>query len=143
MTLWEFALWGLAGAGCVEALEFAAAISRTRNWPWRAPGAPPAFPLLVSVVLRLSVGTVLAMALGGSDQIAGEIGAFVSGVAAPVIIERILSQVSRGQPLNSVDDPTSLTDAGTQELTQSDPAQPGPDATDRSRTFRGGDDDAR
>ncbi|GAB2506294.1 uncharacterized protein YjbI with pentapeptide repeats [Nocardiopsis aegyptia] len=39
----------------------------TRGWPWRAPGAPPAFPLLVSVVLRLSVGTIQAMVLTSAD----------------------------------------------------------------------------
>ncbi|GAA4900370.1 hypothetical protein HNR25_003799 [Streptomonospora salina] len=115
MPLWEYAPWGLAGAGCVEALQFAAAISRTRDWPWRAPGAPSAFPLLVSIVLRLGVGTVLAMALGGSDQVSGQIGAFVSGVAAPVFIERILGQFSGGRSLTPTD-PSSLANASAPAL---------------------------
>lgn len=96
MPLWECALWGLAGAAAVEGAEIFNAIRRTYELPWRHKQGPAARPFLLSVVIRLGLGVLLATVLGASAQLGGPLGAFVSGLAAPMLIEKMLGQVEQG-----------------------------------------------
>ena len=93
MPLWECALWGLAGAAAVEGAEIFNAIRRTGELPWRHKQGPGAGAFLLSVVIRLGLGAVLATVLGASGQVGGPLGAFVTGLAAPMLIEKMLGQV--------------------------------------------------
>ncbi|ASO19562.1 hypothetical protein FHR81_000760 [Actinoalloteichus hoggarensis] len=86
---WEYAIWGLFGGFAVEGLEFSGAIRRTGDWPWRSPGEPGPLPLLASVVIRLGVGSGLAVAAGITGQVSGPFGALAIGVAAPLLVEQI------------------------------------------------------
>jgi len=95
------------GGFAVEGLEFAAAIRRTGTWPWRLRGEPGPLALVVSVIIRLAVGAVLAVACGTTGQISGPFGALAVGIAAPVLVERIarhasvtgLADIVEGEPL--------------------------------------------
>ncbi len=87
-----WAAWGFCGGFIVEALQLSGAIRRSRGWPWRRRGEPKLAPYLVSVLLRLVVGAVLAAGLGGEGQLGGPLSALVVGIAAPLIVE----QLSRG-----------------------------------------------
>jgi hypothetical protein len=99
MLPWECALWGLLGAASIEGAEIFQAIRRTRELPWQNKQGPGGKAFLVSVVIRLGLGAVLAMVLGASGQISGALGAFVTGLAAPVLIEKMLGEVERsGEP---------------------------------------------
>ncbi|AOS62799.1 hypothetical protein TL08_09920 [Actinoalloteichus hymeniacidonis] len=86
---WEYALWGLFGGFAVEGLEFSGAIRRTGTWPWRVPDEPGPLPLLVSVLIRLGVGSGLAAAAGIAGQVSGPFGALAIGVAAPLLVEQL------------------------------------------------------
>lgn len=109
MTVTEYAVWGAFGGFAVEGLEFAAAIRRTGTWPWRLRGEPGPVALTVSVIIRLAVGAVLAVACGTTGQISGPFGALAVGIAAPVLVERIarhasvtgLADIVEGEPLKS------------------------------------------
>ena len=96
MPLWECALWGLAGAAAVEGAEIFNAIRRTHELPWQHKRGLGPGPFLLSVVIRLGLGVLLALVLGASGQLGGPLGAFVAGLAAPMLIEKMLGQVEQG-----------------------------------------------
>ncbi|MEV4299396.1 hypothetical protein [Microbispora rosea] len=92
----EYLLWGLFGGFAVEGLEFAAAIRRSGKWPWKRKSQIT--PLAASVAIRLAVGSGLAAAAGSAQQISGPFGALAMGVAAPLIIEQLASQITVALP---------------------------------------------
>lgn len=98
MTGLEYAIWGFFGGFAVEGLEFAGAIRRTGDWPWRLPNEPGLLPFAVSVLIRLVVGAGLAVAAGSTGQISGPFGALGVGVAAPLLIEQLARQIPRQFP---------------------------------------------
>ncbi|GAA4606794.1 hypothetical protein BJY16_006008 [Actinoplanes octamycinicus] len=90
----EAAAWGLLGGFIVEALEYSAAIRRTKGWPWRRRGEPGLGPSLVAIALRLSASAGLAAAAGAGGQVAGAFGALALGITAPLVVEKILQQAA-------------------------------------------------
>lgn len=88
-----YAAWGVFGGFAVEGLEFAAAIRRVGGWPWLQPGEPGPVPLIVSVLIRLTIGAGLAEAAGLTNQVSGPFGALAVGIAAPLLIEQLAGQV--------------------------------------------------
>ncbi|WP_169747991.1 hypothetical protein [Pseudonocardia acaciae] len=81
----------------IEAVQFHGAIKRCKDFPWRVKGEPAAFPLLVSVLIRIGLGFGLALAASYSNQVSGPLGAIALGVAAPLVIE----QMARRSPPDS------------------------------------------
>ncbi|GAB7110564.1 hypothetical protein JCM4814A_88810 [Streptomyces phaeofaciens JCM 4814] len=102
MTVWEACLWGVLGAGAVEALDLYGAIRRVQGYPWREKGHTPLGPYLLSVILRLGLGVGVAAAFGASGQAGGPVGVVAVGIAAPKILEQIARQglppIEQGQP---------------------------------------------
>lgn len=96
----SYALMGLLGGFLVEAVEWQAAIRRTRDFPWRAEGEPALAPMLLAVLLRLAAGAGLAFAAGTDHQVNGPFGALAVGIAAPLIVEKLASQVPVGTPVS-------------------------------------------
>jgi hypothetical protein len=92
VTVWEACLWGVLGAGAVEALDLYGAIRRVQGYPWREEGQTPLGPYLLSVVLRLGLGVGVAAAFGASGQAGGPVGVVAVGIAAPKILEQIARQ---------------------------------------------------
>jgi hypothetical protein len=90
-------LWGLCGAGAVEALDLYKAIRRARGYPWRQPDEADLGPYLLSVGIRLALGVVAAAVCAASSQIAGPAGAFAAGFAAPKLFEQ-LARLPHTQP---------------------------------------------
>lgn len=90
MVALEAALWGALGGFVVEGLQFANAIKRVGGWPWRWSSEPGPFPFLVSVLIRLAAGAGLAAAAGASGQVSTEFACFALGVAAPLVVEKIV-----------------------------------------------------
>jgi len=92
MTGMHFWIVGMVGAGAVESLQFYGAARHARRWPWRGRDRPDEArftPLLLSVVIRLFAGGLLAWAAGMSHQIAGVFGATLTGMAAPLFIQQV------------------------------------------------------
>ncbi|WP_144022994.1 hypothetical protein [Asanoa hainanensis] len=88
----EIVLWGLAGSFVVEALNFVGSIRKHQSWPWRAPGELNLWLYSVCSLLRLLVGAIVAGALGADGQVSGTAGAFLIGVSAPLIVQRVVQQ---------------------------------------------------
>jgi hypothetical protein len=88
MAWWLAGVWGLFGGLGIEASELYVALRRARRWPWKVEGEVgfPAFA--VSVVIRGGLGFGLAVALAGTHQVSGPVGAIAVGVAAPFIFEQ-------------------------------------------------------
>jgi hypothetical protein len=93
VTWWQYALWGAFGGFAVELTQFYGAVRRNGDWPWKDPNEPSAGPFLASVVVRVGLGMGLAVAAGESGQVAGAFGVIAVGVAAPLIVERMTSQI--------------------------------------------------
>lgn len=89
MSLYAAALWGLIGAGAIEAWELYGAIHRLRGFPWDKPGEVAMAPFLVAVILRLLLGIGLATAFVASGQADGPVGAVAVGIAAPKLLEQL------------------------------------------------------
>ena len=90
------ALWGLAGALVVEALELAAQIRRNKGrFPWVG---RKLWPSLLAVGLRLAASGMLAAAM--SDQFIGRWPAFCVGAAAPIVVSRVMEYVPSLTPGN-------------------------------------------
>lgn len=94
--LWAYALWGLFGGFAVEGLEFAGAIRRTGNFPWREEGEPDLAPFAVSVIVRLAISAGLSTAVAASNQVSGAFGAVTIGAGAPLIFQQIVRQAASG-----------------------------------------------
>jgi len=115
MTAAVCALWGLLGGGVVEALDLAAAIRPTSGrprwaWPW-ADEPACRLPYLLSIVLRLAAGAGLAAAASTSGpRLAAPWAAFLAGLGAPVVVERLLRYV-KVAPALALDDQTAVTSA--------------------------------
>ncbi|MCP2164223.1 hypothetical protein [Goodfellowiella coeruleoviolacea] len=101
MTGLEYAAWGLFGGFAVEGLEFSTAIRRNKGWPWQNDNGIGPLPLLISVIIRLGIGSGLATAAGLSDQVSGPFGALAVGIAAPLLVEQLARQI----PLNPTPPP--------------------------------------
>jgi hypothetical protein len=56
---WQYALWGLAGAGAARAVNCAEAIPRVKGPPWRFPYGPGGGMYLLAVVLHCFVALVV------------------------------------------------------------------------------------
>lgn len=93
MGVWIAAAWGLTGGLCVEALQLYARIHRTPKWNWRCPIDQGLAAFIISIVLRVGVGAVLAAAFAGSHQVSGPLAAFALGVGAPVVVERLAKAI--------------------------------------------------
>lgn len=95
MTWIEAALWGLFGGFAVEGLDLYGAVRRRGCWPWRARGPREvgAAGYLVAELIRLIIGSGLALASAESSQITTPMGAFAVGIAAPLIVERLTRAV--------------------------------------------------
>jgi hypothetical protein len=92
---WEMALWGLFGGFAVEGLDFYRAFKAGSPMPWRerqthGQRVPHGVLYLVVTVIRLAIGGGLALAAAQSDQVTTPLAAVAVGVAAPLIVERLL-----------------------------------------------------
>jgi hypothetical protein len=93
MMLLTAGLWGLAGAGAVEASELYSAVRSAKAFPWGRPGELNLGPYLFSVVLRLALGAFAALLCVKSGPL-GPAGAAAAGIAAPKLLEQLGRQPS-------------------------------------------------
>lgn len=93
MTWWSFLIWGAVGGAVVEAAEFYTCVRHEGRLPWnRTDKSPSATQYLVSIVVRIALGAGMATGAGLSGQVNGTFGALALGVAAPVVVERLIAR---------------------------------------------------
>lgn len=100
MTWSAAVLWGLLGGGLVEAFDLHTEIRRHDALPWRKPRSkrrdparPAASIYALASGLRLFMGCGVAGVAGASAMVGSPWVAVSIGVAAPLIIERLLGQI--------------------------------------------------
>ncbi|WP_369379439.1 hypothetical protein [Streptomyces sp. cg36] len=89
MSVWMACVWGLLGAGALEAHQLRGDIARVRNLPWRVRGELPLGAYLTALALRLALGVGLAAVFGASGQAGGPVGVMAVGIAAPTVVEQL------------------------------------------------------
>lgn len=92
MTWWLFVICGALGGASVEAVQLLNAKERLKQWPWRVKGEASAEMFAVAGAIRIALGGALAFVAGSSGQVNGALGAFAAGVAAPLVVQKILTQ---------------------------------------------------
>jgi hypothetical protein len=87
--MWQFALWGLAGAAINRALIYLEASQRVKGWPWRRPDGPGGGVFLVSQILHCCIGAVVTAAVAQSGLVSSPLLALGMGAAAPAVVKKI------------------------------------------------------
>lgn len=70
-------------------LDFCAVVGRIGDFPWNARKKLRAGPYLAATIVRLLLGSGLAIAMAQSSLVSSALGAISIGVAAPLIIEKL------------------------------------------------------
>jgi hypothetical protein len=102
LVIWQACLWGLLGAALVEGLELYQAIRAERGFPWAFRGQLKLAPYLIALILRLGLGTGLAVAFAASHQITGPLAAVTVGIAAPKILKGLARQGAQAKESPSI-----------------------------------------
>jgi hypothetical protein len=87
MEWWRAALWGLAGGFCLELWNLHL-LTRQTVFSWRHPIPQGLSAYTTAVVTRLAVSCIVA-----ADEVRGVWVTFGIGVAAPVLLQRLASEV--------------------------------------------------
>lgn len=121
VSVWMACVWGLLGAGAVEAHQLHSDIGRVKNYPWRARGEVPLGPYLTALVIRLALGVGMAAIFGASGQAGGPVGVTAVGVAAPKLLEQL---AGRGLAVLESQHPETLVTSATRTDPTTLPAEP-------------------
>src|SRR5690349_14990206 len=99
--MWQYALWGLAGAAINRALIFLEAAQNAKGWPWLKPGGPGTAPYWVAIVLHLGIALIVTGAAAQAGYVPNALIAIGIGAAAPVVVKKVagytLSVLPRGR----------------------------------------------
>jgi hypothetical protein len=87
--MWQYALWGLAGAAINRALIFLEANRRVKGPAWRYPEGPGGGFFALAVALHCAVGAIVAYATAASGYIHTPLLGIGLGAGAPVAVKTI------------------------------------------------------
>src|ERR1022692_3045910 len=87
--MWEYALWGLAGAAINRALVFLEANRRVKGSAWRYPEGPGGGFFALAVVLHCGIGAAVTYAAAVSQVIHSPLLALGLGATAPVAMKTV------------------------------------------------------
>lgn len=95
MMLSDAGLWGALGGFTVIGLEFWSDVRKAHGVPqhkYRRVG------YWLGELVRLIVGSIIAVALADAQQVNGKLGALTAGIAAPLIVARLSQEIPRIKP---------------------------------------------
>lgn len=87
--MWQYALWGLAGAAINRALIFLEANRRVKGPAWRYPEGPGGGFFALAVALHCAVGAIVTYATSVSGYIHNPLLGIGLGATAPVAVKTI------------------------------------------------------
>lgn len=87
--MWQYALWGLAGAAANTGVVFLEASRRVKGWPWVRPRGPGGGVYAATVVINLGIAAVATAALATTTIVGSGFVAFGLGAAAPVVVKKM------------------------------------------------------
>lgn len=86
--MWQYALWGLAGAAVNRALVYLEASQRTKGWPWRRPYGPGGGVFFVAQILHCGIAMIVTAAAASSGLLSSALLALGMGAAAPAVVKK-------------------------------------------------------
>lgn len=89
LEVWQACLWGMLGAGLVEASEMWRLHRHMQRFPWTANGKAQVKPYMVAVGLRFFMAGGISAGYAAAGQVAGSMAALTLGITAPMIIQQI------------------------------------------------------
>ncbi|NKZ06807.1 hypothetical protein [Actinomadura latina] len=87
--MWQFALWGLAGAVANRTAAFLEANGRVKGPPWRYPKGPGGRYYVFACALHCMLATIVTSAAAASDMIPEPWVAFAMGASAPAVLAKL------------------------------------------------------
>jgi hypothetical protein len=87
--MWQYALWGLAGAAINRALIFLEANRRVKGPAWRYPEGPGGGFFILAVMLHCGIGSAVTYAAAASKVVSNPLVALGLGATAPVAMKTI------------------------------------------------------
>ncbi|MBO3751017.1 hypothetical protein J5X84_33510 [Streptosporangiaceae bacterium NEAU-GS5] len=100
--MWEYALWGLAGAAVNRALVFLEANRRVKGPAWRYPEGPGGGYYALATILHCGIGSIVTYAAATSHIVSSPLIALGLGSGAPVVMAKIgryaLAALPRTEP---------------------------------------------
>jgi len=88
-VMWQYALWGLAGAAINRALVFLEANRRVKGPAWRYPEGPGGGFFALAVALHCGIGAAVTYAAAVSKVIHNPLLALGLGATAPVAMKTV------------------------------------------------------
>ncbi|MFF7728808.1 hypothetical protein [Streptomyces sp. NPDC008001] len=110
MQWWQAALWGALGAALGELADFALILENKKKLPWKIKDGPEKAIYLLMVLTRVTLGIGAAGALTVFGQLAGGLGAFITGLSGPKTIDGLRKQ-ARGSTKASEEAPPERSEA--------------------------------
>jgi hypothetical protein len=84
---------GVVGAMTMETFDVMVVIRRLHTWPWRLSYRPNPRSYLAAVVIRLASGASAAFVIVSSNHSVRPFIAFLVGLTAPLLLERVVRQL--------------------------------------------------
>jgi hypothetical protein len=98
--MWQYALWGLVGAGANVGVVFLEASRRVKGWPWASPNGPGGGVYAASVLINLGIASGTTAAVATAGMIVNGMMAFGVGAAAPAVVKKIAQYVQTVLPVH-------------------------------------------
>lgn len=89
MTWWHACLWGMLGAGLIEAKQMWHLYHLTNSFPWTRNGVAQVKPYLTAVGVRFFMAAGICGTYAAANQVGGSLAAVTLGITAPLIIQQI------------------------------------------------------
>lgn len=89
MTWWHACLWGMLGAGLIEAKEMWRLYHLTDSFPWTRNGVAQVKPYVAALGVRFFMAAGISGTYAAADQVGGSLAAVTLGITAPLIIQQI------------------------------------------------------
>ncbi|MFD3427686.1 hypothetical protein [Nocardia fluminea] len=88
--MWQYALWGIAGAVANCGIAYLENSVRVKGWPWlKDNGGPGGGVYLSWVAVNVGVAGLTTWAIAYGDIISTNAAAFGAGVAAPALVKKL------------------------------------------------------
>lgn len=87
--MWQYTLWGLAGAAINRALLFLEANRRVKGPAWRFPDGPGGGYFMIAVALHCGISSIVTYAAAESQVVSNPLLALGLGATAPAAMKKL------------------------------------------------------
>jgi hypothetical protein len=106
--MWQYALWGLAGAAANIGVVFLEASRRVKGWPWARPSGPGGGVYAASILINLGIACSATAAVATSGVVVNGMIAFGIGATGPIVVKKVAGYVESLLPERGDDQPRQV-----------------------------------